>query len=161
MSRVISALFDSRDEAEAVVTHLRLHDRLPPEKIRTHANDGAQLVENEGFWPSLGHLLTGDSERRTYTEAIRRGGTVVTAEVDEAIAEHVMDVFNRHGAINLEQRAASWREEGWRDDPVAASAADLPVNSSYAVGAANMAGTGVPMVDPEDPVTGPGSGLKR
>ncbi|MBP0445640.1 hypothetical protein J8J14_12720 [Roseomonas sp. SSH11] len=161
MSRVISAVFDNRDEAESVVTHLRVHDRITSERIQVHPAENAQLVENEGILPSLGHLLIGDSERRTYTEAVRRGSTVVTAEVDDGIAEHVMAVFNRHGAIDLEQRAASWREEGWRDDPEFASEADLPVNSSMAAGAASMAGTGVPMVDPDEPVTGPGSGLRR
>jgi hypothetical protein len=159
MTRIISALFDSRDEAEAVVTHLRVHDHVPPERIEIHTSN-AQPVEDQGFWPSLGHLLMPDTERHLASEGIRRGGTVVTAEVEEMLADHVMQVFNRHGAVDLEARAASWREEGWQDDPTAISEADLPANSSFAVGAATMAGTGVPMVDRENPVTGPGSGLK-
>jgi hypothetical protein len=161
MSRIISALFDDRDEAEAVVTHLRVHDHIDPDQIELHALDNAEFVEHEGFWASLAHLLMPDTELHAYSEGIRRGGSVVTADVDEHLAEHVIDVFNRHGAVDLETRTAEWREEGWQDDPTAVSEADLPANTSFAVGAARMGGTGVPLVDSEDPWTGPGSGLKR
>jgi len=160
MPTVISALFDTRDAAETVATHLRTHDGVDASKIELHADDRSQPVETGGAWASLGHLLMPDSDRRSLSEAIRRGGTVLTAEVDESIAAHVTAVFNRNGAVDLEQRAATWREGGWRDDPEAASLANLPVNPSFALGAGTMAGTGVPMVDPEDPVTGPGSGLR-
>jgi hypothetical protein len=161
MSRIISALFDNRDEAEAVVTHLRVHDHIEPDQIELHVLENAQPVEDHGFWASLGNLLMPDSDRHAYYEGIRRGGSVVTADVDESLADHVIAVFNRHGAVDLETRTASWREEGWESDPTAVSEADLPANTSFAVGAARMGGTGVPMVDPQNPKTGPGSGLTR
>jgi hypothetical protein len=161
MSRTISALFDKRDEAEAVVNHLRVHDHIDPDHIQMHVLHGTPSGEEHGFWASLGHLLMPDAERWAYEEGIRRGGTLVTADVDDSLADHVTAVFSNHGAVDLENRMASWREEGWQDDPTAISEADLPANTSFAVGAAQMGGTGVPMVDPENPVTGPGSGLKR
>jgi len=160
MPQVISALFDHRDAAEGVVTHLRVHDHVDPAAIAIHALEGAQPVEEGGLLASMASLLSGHADRGTLAEGYRRGLTVVTAEVDDSIAEHVMGVFNRHGAVDLERRAASWREEGWQEDPTAVSEADLPMNTSFAVGAARMGGTGVPMVDLDNPTTGPGSGLK-
>ena len=48
-----------------------------------------------------------------YAEAVRRGGTLVTVEADEAMAQSVADVMNRHHAVDVNQRAETWRQSGW------------------------------------------------
>ena len=54
-----------------------------------------------------------EEEAEYYTEGVRRGGTLVTVRVDDAKANRAADVMNRHNAIDIEQRAATWRQSGW------------------------------------------------
>jgi uncharacterized membrane protein len=55
-----------------------------------------------------------------YAEGVRRGGTLLTAHVPENMSSRVMDMLNRHNAIDVEERASHWRESGWQGyDPKA------------------------------------------
>jgi hypothetical protein len=49
-----------------------------------------------------------------YAEAVRRGGTLVTARTDDAFSDRVFDILNRHSPVDIEERAESWRQTGWR-----------------------------------------------
>lgn len=48
-----------------------------------------------------------------YAEAVRRGGTLVTARTDEVRRDLVSDILNRHAPVDVEERAESWRYAGW------------------------------------------------
>jgi len=48
-----------------------------------------------------------------YAEAVRRGGTLVTARTDEVMRDRVSDILNRHTPVDVEERAESWRHAGW------------------------------------------------
>lgn len=56
-----------------------------------------------------------DDDRYTgdYSEAIRRGRTVVTVATDEANNERVADVMNEFGAHDIDQDVETWRKEGY------------------------------------------------
>ena len=54
-----------------------------------------------------------EDEAHGYAEGIRRGGTMVTARVDEALADPVLDILADEGTVNMGQRTAQWRDEGW------------------------------------------------
>jgi uncharacterized protein (TIGR02271 family) len=170
MTRTITGLFDTRAEADAVVDHLRMHDGVDRDRITVHGAAGSTAPDtgDRGFWASLRDLFIADEDRYAYSEGIRRGGFVVSAEVDEGLVDHAMDVFEQHGAVDLDSREAEWRSAGWSGyapGPTSAgiiadeAEADVPMNTSAAVGAGTMAGTSVPAVDTEHPVTGPGSGM--
>ncbi|MCC8402322.1 hypothetical protein LJ655_10525 [Paraburkholderia sp. MMS20-SJTN17] len=45
-----------------------------------------------------------------YREFIRRGGTIVSADVSEVQVEMALDVMRRAGAADIEERAAAWRQ---------------------------------------------------
>jgi hypothetical protein len=49
-----------------------------------------------------------------YAEAVRRGGTLVTVRTDDALSDRVTDILNRHAPVDIEERAESWRQAGWR-----------------------------------------------
>ena len=76
-----------------------------------------------------------------YAEAVRRGGTLVTVRTDDAFSDRVMDILNRHSPVDIEERAESWRQAGWRgfDDraePYAGpSPLDRPAATSPTIGA--------------------------
>ncbi len=48
-----------------------------------------------------------------YAEGIRRGGTLVTAEVDEGMASQVENIFSKYNPVDIDLRAKNWRASGW------------------------------------------------
>ncbi len=57
-----------------------------------------------------------------YAEGVRRGGALVMVTTDEHRAEWAIESMNRHSAVNIEERAAKWRDNGWSGyDPNAAA----------------------------------------
>ena len=74
----------------------------------------------------LAGALTGagvnQSDAHIYGEGVRRGGTLVTVRVDDARTSAVAAILEQHGPVDLDQKAESWRAEGWTapdPDPVA------------------------------------------
>jgi hypothetical protein len=62
-----------------------------------------------------------EDEAHAYAEGIRRGGTMVSVRVDDALAQRALDILDDEGTVNMDQRTTQWRKEGWggRFDPVA------------------------------------------
>lgn len=63
-----------------------------------------------------GALVTwGASEMEAdyYAEGIRRGGTLVAVEVPEGSAEYVSEILDNFDPVDIEERAATWRQTGW------------------------------------------------
>lgn len=52
-------------------------------------------------------------EHHHYAEAVRRGSAVVTVRADESRQNQAIDIMNRYGAVDIDRRAASWREQGY------------------------------------------------
>jgi hypothetical protein len=48
-----------------------------------------------------------------YTEGLKRGGTLITAVVDEGIAGKVTEALKSHSAVLVEERPGNWAAEGW------------------------------------------------
>ncbi|TPG61288.1 DUF2382 domain-containing protein [Roseomonas nepalensis] len=146
MTRTITGLFDSRSEAEAVVSHLRSHDGIDSSQISIHGNTegaGGTGTGETGFWASLKDLFIADEDRQAYAEGIRRGGFVVSAQVDDSVVDHALDVFEAHGAVDLDSREAEWRASGWSGSADSMSGG---MGTTGAVGAASMGGTATPAV---------------
>jgi uncharacterized protein (TIGR02271 family) len=117
MTRTITGLFDTREAAEAVIDHLVTHDGVERSQITLHHSEGAGTADSgqdEGFWASLKSLFVPDEDRHAYSEGIRRGGYMLSAELDEDRVTHAMDVFEEHGAVDLDAREEEWRSSGWK-----------------------------------------------
>jgi hypothetical protein len=55
-----------------------------------------------------------ESEAGYYTEAVRRGGTMVAVRADEQRVNEVTGILNTYNPVDIEQRADFWRSEyGW------------------------------------------------
>lgn len=50
-----------------------------------------------------------------YAEAIRRGATLVSARVDDPLADRAKDIMHRHHSVNIHQRAAQWPQNDFVD----------------------------------------------
>lgn len=48
-----------------------------------------------------------------YAEGIRQGGTLVTVRTDDTMADQAVSILNRHGPVDINDRATQWRESGW------------------------------------------------
>jgi uncharacterized protein (TIGR02271 family) len=126
--RTVTALFNSRSEAAGAVEELvgagvpRSSIRISPENdVSTTGTSYDVNRDEKGFWASLADLFMPDEDRYTYAEAMHRGSVLVSASVTESQADTAEAILERHGTINLDETAASWRKEGWSDYTSAAA----------------------------------------
>lgn len=125
MTRTITALFETRADAESARTEL-CNASIDKTDIRIidQSNSAAASQESLGFWASIKNAMLPDDDRRAYEEGVRRGGFLLTADVDEMSADRAITALESANAINLDERSATWRQEGWKPD---ADSARLPV----------------------------------
>ncbi|CAO4151630.1 YsnF/AvaK domain-containing protein [Methylorubrum extorquens] len=54
-----------------------------------------------------------EEDRYTYSEGLSGGGTLLTATVEDSRVDAAMGILEEHGSVNLDDREATWRKEGW------------------------------------------------
>jgi uncharacterized protein (TIGR02271 family) len=119
--RTVTAFFDSRTDAEEAISRLhaagipRDSVRLTPSHEGTAGAAGTQSFPeaSAGLWDSLRDLFLPDEDRHTYAEGLRRGGILVSVSASDADYERVIDILDDEGTIDIDERAESWRSEGW------------------------------------------------
>lgn len=87
----------------------------------TSAAGGAAVRNDGGFLSGVGNffssLFGSDSpagDAGTYSEAVRRGSTVVVVDaVSDDEAERAAQVMDELGAVDIDERAAQWKSSGW------------------------------------------------
>ncbi|WP_238296564.1 hypothetical protein, partial [Methylobacterium soli] len=79
-----------------------------------------------GIGAAAGGLIGGltgagvsEADAHTYSEGVRRGGTLVTVRTDEMRAVTAMNILEEHGSVDVNERAQTWRSEGWAVPSVA------------------------------------------
>lgn len=76
----------------------------------TGAGIGAVAGGLVGVLASVGVPAT---DAAYYNEGVRRGGTLVAVRAEDASANNLAQVLNAHGAVNIEERANTYRSEGF------------------------------------------------
>ena len=65
----------------------------------------------------LGGALIGygveESDAQMYTEAVRRGSSLVLVRAAEADVQDVVDILEKHAPVDIEKRQEHWRSMGW------------------------------------------------
>ena len=154
-TRTITAFFDDRNDAEQAVQRLQTAgipraDINMVEGSRTSASETSG--EEGGFWESLKELFLPDEDRHTYAEGLRRGGYLVTVRAAETHYERALDILDDEGTIDIDERAASWRSEGWSPNASQYSAGSS--TGAYARGTqatrANVSGAATPSAGREE-----------
>jgi uncharacterized protein (TIGR02271 family) len=140
MTNTITALFDTRSDAEAAkerlttarvdVDHVHIHDKASA----GYKDSGYSTHDDRGIWDSIKHAFLPDEDRHTYEEGVRRGGVLLTADVDDSNVEEAVAVLEEANSIDIDDRSSQWRSNGW-DYPASAVGAG-------AVGGAAFASTG-------------------
>jgi len=118
--QTITAFFDTRSHAEHAALALK-QAGLPAADVsvspETALDDlgatggyaGATGTKKTGFWASLEEMFGGSDDHATYTEGLRRGGTMLTAHVDDANTDEAIALLEQHGAVDLVEREGTWR----------------------------------------------------
>jgi stress response protein YsnF len=108
MSRTVTALYDTRQEAEAA--RQRLASALDVERVKI-------IDQNSegGGGGSLGNLYLSNDDRHAYGEGLRRGGFLLCAEVESGEDhDRIIQLLEESAGVDLEERQQSWKSEGWQ-----------------------------------------------
>jgi len=107
MSRTVTALYDTRQEAEAA--RQRLSSAVAIERINI-----IDKSSGGGEGRSLNSLYMSDDDRHAYGEGLRRGGFLLCAEVESGEDhERIVSLLEESSSVDLEERQQSWQKEGW------------------------------------------------
>jgi uncharacterized protein (TIGR02271 family) len=118
--RTVTALYDTRGAAESARDEL-VALGVPSGDVTIRGTEGggpsatstSAATEDKGFWGGLADLFAPDEDRHAYAEGVRRGGHLLTARVPDGLEDQAVDALERHDPVDLDQRAESWRQEGW------------------------------------------------
>ena len=115
--RTLTAFFDRREDAQGAVDRLQRLG-LPEDSIRLTGGEEysgrTDYAEDRGFWASLSDLFFPGEDRAAYAEGLRRGGYLLTVTMITAGKyDDVLDILDDEGAVDVDQRAETWRAEGW------------------------------------------------
>lgn len=126
MTQTITALYDTPAEAQTAMGKLVAAGipqgaiRIVPGKTTTEtstSSHGSTSYDHKrdegGFWGSLKDVFMPEEDRYTYSEGLNRGGTLLTASVEDAHVDAAMDILEENGSIDLDERETTWRKEGW------------------------------------------------
>lgn len=115
--RTLTAMYDTRGAAEEARNQL-LGVGVPSDAVSIRGADTAEAAsadagQDRGFWASLSDIFMPDEDRYTYAEGLQRGGYLLTARVPDGLEDEAIDVLERSGSVDLDERSASWRQSGW------------------------------------------------
>ena len=118
MSRTITAMFDSRQEADAARQRLE-QSSIDANRIRIVDQSGSASSADRsgssegGFWDTLKDMFMPDEDRHAYGEGIKRGHFMLAAEVDEAQADQACQILESSNSVDFDRRTSEWRQQGW------------------------------------------------
>lgn len=112
--RSVTAFFDTQDAADRARDDL-VAAGVPSSAVRVAGGEAAtaEPPHPHSFWESLKGFFVPDEDRHMYAEGLRRGGFAVAVETDSSAYDRVLDILDRDGAVDMEERSADWRGEGW------------------------------------------------
>ena len=126
MTQTITAMYDKQQDAQSALDRL-VSAGIPKSSLKllagTQTTEGSSYTgassgydhrrDEQGFWGSLKGAFLPDEDRYSYSEGLSRGGTMLTAAVEEDKVQTALDIMDDHGSIDLDEREASWRQGGW------------------------------------------------
>jgi uncharacterized protein (TIGR02271 family) len=155
MSRTITALFDTRADADAGRQRL-LDANLHADNVKIHDKSslGATAYSSPsepGMWASVDNAFLPYEDRHVYEEGVRRGGFLLIADVDDDRADEAVRVLNESHvqSIDIDERANQWKSEGWTPPATGLGMAGMggagmqqsPSMSSMSAQSANLQGS--------------------
>ena len=136
------------------------------------AQSKAAPHKDVGFFQALLDIFVfmPTDDRATYEEGLRRGGIALAVHTGPEGYERAIDILDRDGAVNLDERESSWKSDGWsppaarpagagstgfegeqRHDPLVSGGANRDVRERIGVGTSDF-GAGMDLA-PESAVS--------
>jgi hypothetical protein len=133
MSRTLTALFDTRADAEAGRQRL-LDARVDADNIKIHDKSsvgeaGYSSREEPGLWGSIKNAFLPDEDRYVYEEGMRRGGFLLTADIDSDDVGEAIRALEDVNGIDIDERSSQWKSQGWNPPVAGAAATGAPTRS--------------------------------
>ncbi len=138
--QTLVAHFTSRDSAEEARERL-LEEGVSEDAINVYPDTAVEgssqgvsaydaARDEGGFWAALAHIFMPDRDRYAYAEGMSRGGATLTVTLDAAHKEQVASILERHGAVDMEEQQAQWRDEGWTGYAAGEGTEETPIEPS-------------------------------
>ena len=154
MTQTITALFDTRADADAAkerlkqsnvdAGHISIHDKTSSGYKET----GYSTTKEPGMWGSIKHAFLPDEDRHTYEEGVRRGGFLLTADVDDSNVDNAVKVLEEANTVDIDDRSQQWRSSGWDYDAAAVGAtAGYGLSGSTATSSGTAGEQVIPIVE--------------
>jgi uncharacterized protein (TIGR02271 family) len=110
----IVGMFDDRAEALAARQELLSLGLGSNDVTVSEPNVAVATTEKRGFWSKVKEFF-GAEDAAMYTEASRRGQTLLTVDCESAHqCDQAADLLRRHHAVDIDERAREWRASGWQ-----------------------------------------------
>lgn len=116
--QTVTAFFESQAEADHARADLVAAGYAAAD-IQVVTGEAAQAKaaphKDVGFFQALLDIFVfmPTDDRATYEEGLRRGGVALAVHTGAAGYERAIDILDRDGAVNLDERETSWKAEGW------------------------------------------------
>ena len=146
MTQTITAMYDTYTDATAAKAKL-VAIGIPEVGVRILSGSeagtttGAATTHEGGMWGSLKEFFMPEEDRHLHAEGLNRGGTMLTATVEDGYAERTYDILEEHGSVDMDEREASWRKEGWTGQAAGAPVAAVAPASTTATTGLRAAGS--------------------
>jgi len=139
-------MYSTRQEAEKAAAAVRQDTAIGATNVRILPEKGegttATTSDEGGFLNSLRNFFMPEEDRYGYAEGMRRGSYMVAVDTDETHADHVMNLLEDHGAVDMDAEEKRWRTEGWRGYEPSSTATAGGTHSS----ATGTAASGLPPI---------------
>ena len=113
MSRTVTALYDTRAEAEAA--RERLSSEVDVQGRAKIIDKSAMGTSRQAGSSDFHSVPMSHADRHAYGEGLNRGGFMVCAEVDnEEHADRIVSVLEQTSSVDMDERESSWKSEGWQ-----------------------------------------------
>ena len=112
MKRTVSALYETRADAERAVEALKQHGLAGDAVI--HDLEGSDRKGAHGVHGRMHNLFGGHKDAHVYGEGLLRGHVLLTVKVDDSRETLAAEVMEAAQPLDLAHREQTWRAEGWK-----------------------------------------------
>jgi hypothetical protein len=114
MKRTVSALYETRADAERAMEALRPHGLAGHAEIHDIEGSDRQGPHGDhGVHGAMHNLFGHHKDAHIYGEGLLRGHILLTVKVDDSRETLAAEVMEAAQPLDLEHREQSWRAEGW------------------------------------------------
>ncbi|MGO4569549.1 hypothetical protein AB4Z52_32010 [Rhizobium sp. 2YAF20] len=109
--RTISAMFDSESDAQSAAEEL-IASGVQRQSVTITPGQREDLParDHAGFMDAIANFFFTDEQRNLYAEGLRRGGFLVTAQVNDQLQhDAALRILAERGSIDVDERAETWR----------------------------------------------------